>query len=111
MGVDILLHANAILPFPLTNTTDAAVGCAALSMVAEVVGQDVVAGIGQMLVLDNEVDLDWLDEVALRLAHVAGIACAAHGECMIEYDEFVAFAPLGRDVPGFQRRTVVRRNG
>lgn len=61
-------------------------------MVAEVVCQHVVAGVGQVLVLDDEVDLDRFDEVAPRLAHMSGIAGAVHRKGMVEDDEFVALA-------------------
>lgn len=111
VGIDEFLHANAVSPFPLADTADTTVGRAALPMVAEVIGQDVVTGVSQVLVLDNKVDLDRLDEVTPWLAHVAWITGATHGKSVIEDDELVALSALGRDVPGLKGCSVVRWDG
>src|SRR5262249_17349631 len=86
-----------------------AVSRGAVAVVAEIVGKHVVAGVGQVLVLDHEVDLG-IVEVAPRLAEVPWVPGAAHGQGVVEDHQLVAFAALGRDVPGFEGGAVVGRD-
>jgi hypothetical protein len=58
MAVDVLLDAPAVAPLPPSDTGDAAVGGAAVAVISDVVGENVVSRIAQMLLLDHEVDLD-----------------------------------------------------
>lgn len=75
----------------------------------DVVGEDVVSGVCQMLVLDHKVDLDTF-VVAPRLAKMPWETGTTHGQSMIEDDELITLAALGRDVPGFERCAVIRRD-
>lgn len=77
MMVHILLHAHTVTPLPLTNPADTIVGGAAVAVIAKVIGEHVVSSIGQMLVLNDKVDLDRF-EVAPRLAEVPGKSPARH---------------------------------
>src|SRR5262249_23272372 len=55
----------------------------AVAVVAKVVGKHVVPGVGQVLVLDHEVDFDRV-EIALRLAEVPRVPGAAHWQSVVE---------------------------
>ena len=70
MIVHILLHSNAVAPLPTADATDAVVRSATVTMTSDIVGQYVVSGIGQVLVLDHKVYLDTV-VVAPRLAKVS----------------------------------------
>src|SRR5262245_31816371 len=72
---------------------------------AEVIGKYVVPSVGQVLVLNHEVDLG-IVEVAPRFAEMPRIPGAAHGQCVVENDQLVTFASLRGDVPGFERRAI-----
>ncbi len=100
MIVDVLLHPHTVTPLPTPDTANAIVRSTTVAVVPDVVGKYVVSGIGQMLVLEHEVDLDCL-VVAPRLAEMPRETCTAHGQSMIEDDEIVALTTFGRDVPGF----------
>ena len=56
--VHILLHTNTVAPLPPADTGDAVVRSAAVAVVSDVVGEYVVSGIGQVLVLNDKVYLD-----------------------------------------------------
>ena len=58
MIVYVLLRSHAIPPPPTADATDAVVCSAAVAVVSDVVGEYVVSGVGQMLVLDHKVDFD-----------------------------------------------------
>jgi hypothetical protein len=67
MIIGILLHSDTIPPLQTADTANAVIRCAAVAVVSDVVGQDVVSGVGQMLVLNHKVNLDRL-VAAPRLA-------------------------------------------
>jgi hypothetical protein len=90
----ILLHADTIAPLPAAEAADAIVRRAAVAVISDVVGQHVVSGISQMLVLDDKVDLDTF-VVAPRLAKVSRETGAAHRQSVVEDDELVSLAALG----------------
>jgi hypothetical protein len=92
--VDVLLHPHAVPPFPLADATDTVIHGTAVAVVAEVLGQHVVPGVGQMLVLNHEVDFG-IVEIAPRLAEVPRIPSAAHGQSMVEDHQLVAFVAFG----------------
>ena len=106
MIVHILLHANTVAPLPPTDAGDAVVRSTAVAMISNVVGQYVVPGIGQVLVLNDKVDLDTV-VAAPRLAKVSREAGATHGQSMVEDDKPIALTALGRDIPGLERSAVI----
>src|SRR5262249_43984809 len=103
------LHAHAVPPLPPPDARDAVVRGAAVAVISNVVSEHIVAGVCQMLVLDHKVNLDAL-VVAPRLAKMSGKTGTTHGQSVIEDDELVALAALGRDVPSFERCAVIRRD-
>ena len=103
-----VFHAHAIAPFPVADAADAAIGRAAVAVVAKIVGQYVVAGVCRMFVLNDKVDFHGIDAGPGK-AEMAGKAGAAHGQGVVENDEFVALV-FGGDMPGFQRHAVVGRD-
>src|SRR5690348_5824295 len=84
--IHIFFHANAVAPLPASDAADAIVRGAAVAVVSDVVGEYVVAGVSQVLVLNDKVDLDALI-VAPRLAKVSWETGAAHGQRMVEDNE------------------------
>src|SRR5690348_5362124 len=68
--IHVLLHTNAVAPLPAANAADAVVRSTAVAVIADVISEHVISGIGQMLVLDHKIDLDAL-VVAPRLAKVS----------------------------------------
>lgn len=80
-------------------------------MVAKVVRQDVVTCVGQVFVLHDKVNLDWLDEIAPRRAHVARVASPAHGQRVVEDDQPITLAATSRNVPRLERRPIIRLDG
>ena len=55
-GAILRIAAHAIAPFPIANAGKAAIGRAAVAVVANVASQYVVARIGEVFVLDDEID-------------------------------------------------------
>lgn len=105
--VHVLFYSNAVAPFPTADATDAVVRGAAVAVISDVIGEYVISGIGEVLVLDNEVYLDTVI-VAPRLAKVPRETSTTHGQSMVEDDELIALATLGRDVPRFEGSTIIR---
>jgi hypothetical protein len=93
MIVYVLLHSRTIPPLPTTDTTDAVICRAAVAVVSDVVGEDIVSGVGQMFVLEHKVDLEGV-VVAPRLAKMPRETGTTHGQSVIEDDELVALPPL-----------------
>ncbi len=83
---------------------DATVALPAHPVVADVVGQDVVARVVQRLVLGQEADLEPAEAAELR--QVSRIAVAVSGQEVVVDDQFVR---VGRDEPALQRHPVHRR--
>src|SRR5262249_31719271 len=109
VSVDVFFHSHAVPPLPSADAADAIIRGAAVAVVSDVVGEDVVPCLGQVLVLNNEIDLDAL-VIAPWLPEMPWKTCTAHGQRVIEDDEFVALAALGGDVPGFEGDSVLRRD-
>jgi hypothetical protein len=78
-------------------------------VISDVVGEHVVPGVGQMLVLDHKIDLDTV-VVAPGLAKMPGESGTTHGQSMIEDDQLVALSALSRDVSGFEGSAIIRRD-
>src|SRR5262249_22071219 len=93
MIVDELFHTDAVPPFPLADAADTVVRCATVAVVAEIIGKHVVPGVGQVLVLDHEVDLG-IVEVAPRLAEVPRVPGATHGQGVVEITSLSLSPPL-----------------
>ena len=91
--VDIFFDTNAVAPLPLTDTAQTAIRGRAVSVVMDVISQDVISSIGQMLVLDDEIELDRVIP-APRLAQVSWEAGAAHRQGVVKDDQLVASPPL-----------------
>jgi hypothetical protein len=58
MGIDVFLHAHAVSPLPASDAAETAIGCGTIAVVADIVGENVVTSVGQVLVLDHEVNFD-----------------------------------------------------
>lgn len=109
MVIDVFLNADAITPFPVTNAAQAIVGRAAVAMIADVVGQDIVTRVGEMLVLNHKVNFHRV-KTTPRFAKVPWKTRTAHWQGVVENNQFIALAAFGRDVPRFKRRAVVGRD-
>ncbi len=60
-------------------------------------------------ILDDKVDLDCI-EAAPRLSKMSWETGATHRQRVVEDDEFVGLAALGRNVPALQGRAIFGRN-